>query len=443
LRKISKYAAALALAACGANNVPPATSPISNAVSFRLPASVERVLYSFPGGSGGGDPLDTLITDRRGALYGTTAFGGTGSCFEGCGTVFKLTRSGKNYVASVLYSFLGPSSGDGNGPAGGVVADTSGTLYGTTEYGGDSAGDGIVFKLTPAGSKYSETVLHRFNGGRDGSAPLASLTLDASGNLFGSTLLGGGASACGTNGSGGFVGCGTIFELHRSGPSYKERVLYRFQSGSDGATPGSPPVLAAKDLYGTTATGGGSPSCGGAPINPGCGTAYELTPKGKSYAFRVTYAFAGAPNDAANAFGGLAADGSGSFCGTSQYGGAQNVGSVFRLTPSGSKYRATLLHSFAGGSSDGSYPLAVVAVNVKKKMLYGTTQYGGSSANAGTVFAIRSSGGGYKVLLSFENAVGGEYPIGGILAGPKGLLYGTTSYGGSASGAGGTVFALR
>lgn len=432
--------AALALGACAANHAIAPLPSGSGAARVRDAAS-ETVVYSFRAGNDGADPFGTLIADRSGALYGTTAFGGGGSCFAGCGTVFTLTPSGSAYSEAILYSFRGSSANDGSGPAAGLVADASGALYGTTEYGGDTAGNGTVFKLTPNGSSYSETVLHRFSGGKDGTAPLGALTLDARGNLYGTTLLGGSASACGPNGTGGYEGCGTVFELARSGSTYKERVLYRFQSGTDGATPGSPPVIIGKLLVGTAATGGGNPSCGGAPINRGCGTVYALTIGRKHATLTVLYAFTGEPSDGANPFAGLAINKSGVLYGSTQYGGSANEGAAFSLTPSGSHYTEKVLHSFTGGS-DGAYPLAPLALG-KHGRLYGVTQYGGSS-NAGVAFELRKARGAYveSVLYTFATAAGGEYPVGGLLERAGGTLYGTTTYGGAASSAAGTVFTL-
>ncbi len=380
--------------------------------------------------------------DGSGALYGTTEFGGNGSCFRGCGTVFKLTPSGGAYVESILYTFQGPSAKDGAGPAAGVVADARGALYGTTEYRGNGAGDGTAFKLSPSGSKYVETILHRFKGDRDGTSPFGGLTMEANGTLFGTTLLGGGASACGQNASGGFVGCGTVFELKPLGANYRERILYRFQSGTDGATPGSAPIFVEGILYGTAATGGGNPSCGGAPINPGCGSVYKLAPRNADYTFGLIHTFTGMRSDGANPFGGLVAEGH-RFCGSTQYGGEQNQGTVFSLTGGGSGFTETTLHSFAGGN-DGSYPLAGLALR-HGTTLYGTTEYGGRAYNAGVLFDVRPSASGWveHILQRFDNLAGGEYPIGGILTGKRGALYGTTSYGGTASASGGTVFELR
>lgn len=433
--RFAAIATMLALVACSAGaSFTPSTNGAG--VAVRQHANThEQVLYSFSAGNDGADPLSTLTADGSHALYGTTAFGGGGSCFGGCGTVFKLTPSASGYAESVLYSFKGSSASDGSGPAAGVIEDASGALYGTTEYGGDYAGDGTVFKLTSAGSNYSETVLYAFKGGSDGVAPIGGLTMDADGNLYGGTLVGGGASACPSS------GCGTLFELVRSGTRYRERILHRFQSGNDGATPGSPPIFVGHTLYGTAATGGGNPSCGGAPINRGCGTIYKLTRKHDGYRFSVVYNFTGTPSDGANPFGGLAVGKSGVFYGITQYGGSANQGSVFRLTSAGSRFTAQLLHSFTGGS-DGSYPTDAPAQSGRS--LFGTTEYGGGGTNSGIAFELKPSGSTYteKILYAFQSRAQGEYPVGGLLVGGRHLLYGTASYGGSASAAAGTVFSL-
>lgn len=420
------------LAACGGNAalVPVATAMRSTADAK---SSKERVLYSFKASPDGGDPLSALTADGTGALYGTTEFGGTGNCFDGCGTVFKLTPSQSGYSESVLYGFKGYADGDGSGPGAGVVLDSSGAIYGTTEYGGTSGNGGTVFKLTPSGSSYNETVIYKFEGGKDGYAPLAGLTLSGSGALFGATLLGGAGSLC----SSASEGCGTIFELKPSGSGYTETIVHRFTGGSDGATPGSPPIFAGRTLYGTAATGGASSSCGGAPINPGCGTVYKLVPKGKRYKFSVIYSFAGQPSDAANAFGGLVAR-HGRFYGVGQYGGAANEGATFSVTPSGSE---KMLTSFDG--ANGAYPLATLATGSRGR-LYGTSEYGGGSRDAGVVFEVSPSPSGYtqRVLYAFTTTASGLYPVGGVIAGAKGRLYGTTTYGGTASSPAGTVFRL-
>jgi hypothetical protein len=425
---LASIALLCALAACG-GNAALSPAPISPHAFGAEKAAKEHVLYSFEGAPDGGDPLSALTADSSGALYGTTAFGGTGKCFDGCGTVFKLTPSGSGYAESILYSFQGAGEGDGSGPGAGVVIDSSGAIYGTTEYGGTSNGGGIVFKLTPTASGYTESVAYEFAGGSDGYSPLAGLTLGPSGALYGATLLGGNGSSCGSP----TEGCGTVFELKPSSSGYTETILHRFTGGDDGATPGSPPIFSGRTLYGTAATGGGHPSCGGAPINPGCGIVYKLVPEHSRYKFSVIHSFGGEPNDAANAFAGLV-ESHGVFYGVGQYGGKSNEGAVFSVTPTGSE---KMLTTFDG--SNGAYPTATLALGAHGR-LYGTSEFGGGSRNAGVVFSVQP-GFAQRVLYSFTTTADGLYPVGGILV-DKRALYGTTTYGGTAVSPAGTLFTL-
>ena len=226
---------------------------------FKLaPDGTETVLRSFPGGPRGFRPRAGLTADSAGNLYGTTSQGGVVlSCSGGCGSVFKVTQSGRERV---LYSFKG-GAGDGSDPVANLLADSAGNLYGTTYYGGGegcSFGCGTVFKLTPGGS---EAVLHSFCSQAncaDGSAPVAGLIADSAGNLYGTTAYGGG-SACGGS------GCGTVFKLE---PDGTETVLHSFNGGKDGEDPNAGLILSNGSLYGT-ATGGG--------VNH-FGTVFRLTP---------------------------------------------------------------------------------------------------------------------------------------------------------------------
>jgi uncharacterized repeat protein (TIGR03803 family) len=186
----------------------------SGGVVFKLsPSGTYTVFYSFTGGSNGGAPFARLLADSSGNLYGTTYAGGRSNA----GVVFKLSASG---TYTVLYSFCSlPGCRDGNQPDAGLIADSSGNLYGTTIAGGGS-GNGTVFKLSPAGT---ETVLYSFTGGRDGGGP-GGLIADSSGNLYGAA---GGGSGTGCEGS----PCGVVFKLS---PSGTYTVLYAFTGGSDG-----------------------------------------------------------------------------------------------------------------------------------------------------------------------------------------------------------------
>ena len=204
------------------------------------PGGTETVLYSFKGGDDGADPSAGLVADTSGNFYGTTYDGGASNL----GTVFELAANG---TESVLYSFKGGS--DGENPVASLILDSQGNLYSTT-YSGGSSDNGTVFKLAPDGT---ETVLHTFAGGSDGTSPDSSVAMDKKGNLYSSTLYGGNMAGCGGN------GCGTIFRL---APDGTKTILHAF-AGGDGAQP-SGGLLAGKDgeFFGTTYNGGGSTDSG-------------------------------------------------------------------------------------------------------------------------------------------------------------------------------------
>jgi uncharacterized repeat protein (TIGR03803 family) len=194
------------------------------------PGGIEIVLYTFQDSSDGGIPEGGLVLDAKGNLYGTTAFGGSSSA----GTVYELVPNGDE---KVIYRFTGQA--DGGGPAGGLVRDSAGNLYGTTQYGGNS-GVGAIFKVTPEGQ---ETTLYSFAGGpSDGVSPFAaSLVRDSAGNLYGVTQTGGPSDF------------GVVFKLD---PSGNETILHSF-SGSDGKIPyGTLALDSSGNLYGTTYEGG-------------------------------------------------------------------------------------------------------------------------------------------------------------------------------------------
>jgi uncharacterized repeat protein (TIGR03803 family) len=244
-------------------------------------------LYSFSGSSDGGIPFAGLVSDSAGTLYGTTEEGGNKNCTiypgNGCGTVYELTpptTTNGTWTETVLYRFSGS---DGAVPAAGLIADGTGTLYGTTEFGGNSNvvcvngySCGTVFKLTPPGTSggtWTETVLYSFSGS-DGEFPLAGLIFGKDGALYGTTYSGGNTS-CNASISE-TRGCGTVFKLTpptTAEGTWTETVLHSF-NGSDGAYPYAGLTMDASGaLYGTTA-GGGDPYCIG-----GCGTVFKLTPR--------------------------------------------------------------------------------------------------------------------------------------------------------------------
>jgi len=352
------------------------------------PSGTETVLHSFAGGNDGANPRAGLIADSSGNLYGTTRGGGGSGCLGlGCGVVFKLAPSG---TETVLFSFC-PSDfpcSNGASPLAGLIADGKGNLYGTTSSGGaPNAEVGTVFKLTPSGT---ETVLHSFPGGSDGNEPHAGLIADAKGNLYGTTFSGGG-SGCGG------VGCGVVFKVT---PSGTERVIHSFcPSGfpcKDGINPVAVLTADAKgNLYGTTGFGGGGKACG-TEFQLGCGTVFKLTPSGTE---TVLYSFCSKPgcSDGMSPVAGLIADGSGNLYGTTRIGGGSKCnppfgcGTVFKLTPSGTE---TVLYSFTGGK-DGAFPLAGLIADGSGN-LYGTTSEGGGSKacenGCGVVFKLTGTG---------------------------------------------------
>jgi uncharacterized repeat protein (TIGR03803 family) len=289
----------------------------------------ESIIYQFTGSSDGATPEAGLILDGSGNLYGTTTAGGYfgGDCYgTGCGTVFELTpNSGGVWTETVLYSFTG--GGEGGAPSTGLTLDASGNLYGTA--GGGAYRSGLVFELSPSNGGWTEQVLYSFGQGSDGTNPSANLTLDKAGNIYGTTFFGGGQGTCDIDGSNKF--CGTVFELTpNSGGTWTESLLYRFTGGSDGAEPRTQLVFDdSGNLYGATEYGG-NPKCQ-TEIGVGCGTVFELTNLGGNWTERVLHGFDG--NDGQFPIGDVAFDNKGNVYGTTGGGGAYKKGVVFEVTP--------------------------------------------------------------------------------------------------------------
>ncbi len=273
------------------------------------------MLHAFSGGTGdGAQPEGSLVADPAGNFYGTTIAGGGTGCSgnEGCGVVFRLAPDG---TETILHAFAGGSS-DGATPYAGLVMDGAGNLYGTT-YAGGASDNGIVFEIAPDGT---ETILHSFAGGSDGSAPAAALLMDSGGNLYGTTSQGGTLKG------------GTVFEVDAGGA---ESVLYAFDGNGNGGgdSPAGAIVMdAAGNLYGTAAGGGDHHECHGY----GCGVVYELSPGG---AEKVLFTFNGGTTGAVP-FGGLGMDPKGNLFGTTYWGGNactglrqpnKGCGTVFKL----------------------------------------------------------------------------------------------------------------
>jgi len=272
---------------------------------------VETILYRFQGGNDGSGAYGGITFDQAGNIYGTTGEGGgTGCTGPGCGTVYKLTNSQGQWTESVLYRFGG--NGDGANPLSTVIMDQAGNLYGTTS-GGGSAGFGAVYELSPAGSGWSERILYSFQNGSDGRKPAGGLVMDAAGNLYGDTYYGGSGnggtvyelvasggdwtfnllysftthqnnggpwatlvidsagSLYGTTYAAG-VGDGSVFKLTPSNGSWIETDLVDFEHTNGSVSYGSVALDPSGNIYGVAFNGGSSRNCTG-----GCGVVWEVT----------------------------------------------------------------------------------------------------------------------------------------------------------------------
>jgi uncharacterized repeat protein (TIGR03803 family) len=376
----------------------------AGAANSRSATSSESVLHSFTGGSDGGNAATGLVLDGNGNLYGTTVTGGTSQC----GTIFKLMpQASPPWPESVLHNF--DCYADGN-PHGGVTFDRRGNLDGTTVAGGSggscsSDGCGIVFQLT----SQTENVLHNFSAGSDGFGPGGGVVFDPSGNVYGMTPDGGADSE------------GTIYEVWHAGRQWHEKVIHAFTGGTDGGVGSLGSLLRdrAGNLYGVTEIGGAH----------GNGTVFKLhaTSK-KQWKLTTLYAFKGT-SDGGSPYGGLVADGAGDLYGTTYYGGANGLGTVFELAASAhGRYRERVLYSFQG-YSDGSSPTATLVF--QNGELYGTTSAGGGSCGCGTIFEVVASSGSETVLHAFGNGSDGAYPYYGLTPDARGNFYGATVAGSS------------
>jgi uncharacterized repeat protein (TIGR03803 family) len=366
------------------------------ATSHSAQAQTFTVLYNFTGAPDGANPFAGLVRDAAGNLYGTTYTGAS----SGYGVVFKVDPSS---TETLLYSFTGGV--DGGSPVGGVVRDTAGNLYGTTQYGG-SSGNGVVFKVDKSGT---ETVLYSFAGGTtDGCGPYGGLVRDKAGDLYGTT------PSCGASNN------GTVFKVAKNGT---EKLLHSFAGGkTDGADPLYTALLrdTKGNLYGVTSEGGSQND----------GVVYKLSTSGR---LTVLHSFIGGTKDGCFAHGTPAMDKRGNLYGTTSRCGSASDGIVWKVSPKG---KETVLHNFAGGSSDGAQAIAGVILDGHGNF-YGDTDGGGASDD-GTIYELNKKGT-LTLLHSFTGSDGGT-PFGGAIRDAKGDLYGTTLEGGS--GKAGTVWKL-
>lgn len=400
-----------------------------------VPASAVtyKVLYSFTGAGtdGGNGPQAPLIIDSKGTLYGTTVRGGAHPCPGGCGTVFKLSKAGRNWAHTNLLLFS--ELVNGAFPFAPVMMDKNGALYGTSSIGGPSGGAGTVFRLAPpasGNSAWTNTTLRTFQHSRsDGGFPYGEVIADKNGALYGTT------------GEAGTRGKGTIYRLTPASGSatWPIKVLYDF-TALTGTNAGSGLVADSKgNLYGVTDQGG----------SDNVGVLFRLSPPGKgktAWTYTALHQFVGGFSDGAFPYATLLLR-AGYLYGTTIEGGTNSAGTIFSLRlPFAGHPNAvyTQLHNFDMPTEGGQIYGGLVADSAGN--LYGTASAGGTHGK-GTVFRLSRPAVGHKVwiLSVLHNFAGkpndGDTPFAGLVMDSGGTLYGTTSAGGAKDV--GTVFALK
>lgn len=365
------------------------------------PAQTLTVLHNFTGGGDGSEPQTGMSVDRHGVFYGVTQYGGDENCdlggVPGCGVLFQLKSAGSGWVLTPLHNFhdgafpvapgvpvVGPNGtvygvtfqgglysagliynarplptapisditfwnytpiyqfigkNDGGAPArhSPLLFDAAGNFYGTTA-GGGPENAGVIYQMTPSGNGWTQSVLYAFTGGSDGGVP-ENIVFDGEGNMYGA------AHDRGNQGCN--SGCGTIFKLTPSGSGWTITTLHTFQQGVDGGWPGPLIRDQAGNLYGLTLSWG--------PLSGG--TVWELSPASGGWTFSVLHSF---PSDTVGDYGpyALALDTNGNLYGVTNWGGANNTGFLFKLSPANGGWTYTDLYDFAvrGGQGAGCYP---------------------------------------------------------------------------------------
>ncbi len=370
----------------------------------------EKLLHSFGQGDDGANPAGALIFDANGNLYGTTSEGGG----HAAGMVFELTpQSGGMWTETSVHHFR--NGDDGAFPRAGLIFDTAGNLYGTT-YAGGGHGAGTVFEITPnQGGGWTESVIHNFGSGTDGAYPLSNLIFDGMGNLYGTTQ------------EGGVHNFGTVFEVKpKQGGGWTETVLHPFNNnGVDGIFPEAGLIFDSRgNLFGTTFTGG----------TRGKGTFYELLPQsGGGWMEIVQHSFSNNGLDGISPSSSLMLDSAGNVYGTTAGGGTNGFGTVFQFVQGTiNAWTEYVLHSFNFNGSDGVFPEATLIRNVDGNF-YGTTSDGGAKS-VGTVFELApQQDGGWQESVAYSFAfkgTDGAVASTGLISDGAGNFYGTTSEGG-------------
>ena len=353
-------------------------------------------------------------------------------------TLIVMPNSWAASSETVLHTFNISTAAD---PVTGLAMDAAGNLYGTTRLGGPGAcgaGCGVVFKLTKTSKRgFTYSVLHTFAG-----------PLSDGGNPFGAPLVDSAGNVSGTTADGGDAGCGVVYRLSPlAGGEYQETILHSFNNfvhtNKDGCNPGSYLISDADgNLYGTTTKGGGG-GVNGTFCENGCGTVFKLTPeKHGKYKESVIHSFPGTKGntDGQNPVAGLVFDNAGNLWGSTPGGGVGGFGTVFELTPNpDGTYTESTLYSFTGRST-GFNPNTNLVID-QAGSLYGTTVNGGLNNGDGVVFKVTPQPGGgveESIIHTFFCDVmvcnDGVTPFDGLTIDANGTLYGTVDLGGGASG---------
>jgi uncharacterized repeat protein (TIGR03803 family) len=401
-------------------------------MAIASPAQTFQTLLRFDGHHGA-EPYGALVQGTDGNFYGTSAGGGVASdCPYACGTVFKITPSGK---FTELYHFCSQTNcADGSTPTGALVLAKNGNFYGTTRLGGANhndnslcfnanAGCGTVFEITPTGELTTVYSFCARTNCTDGTQPNG-LVQDANGNFYGTAL------------SGGAYGQGTVFEIS---PAGKLTTLYSFCPGgqqcTDGAEPNSTLVQGTDgSFYGSTEEGG----------SQFAGVIFKITPAGK---MTTLHAFCSEKNcaDGDIPYGTLVQANNGNFHGTTWYGGNKDGGIVYEITPAG---KLSTIYSFCSEKdcTDGVGPLAGL-VQATDGNFYGTTTWHGANCIqiCGTTFKLTPTGS-LTTLHTFyvQRILGGWAPEATLLQATNGNFYGSTFSGGrgQCTNGCGTLFGL-
>jgi uncharacterized repeat protein (TIGR03803 family) len=341
----------------------------------------------------------------------------------------------------IIYSFAGGA--DGAYPESDLVMDAAGNLYGTTVQGGGSCDCGTVFELIRTKDGWKHQVLYSFAGGsNDGANPTTGLVFDSAGNLYGTTLHGGST-----------YGYGAVFKLApNSHGGWSESILYSFGGYGGGMYPSDLIFDAEGNLYGTADGGMDTTVCGG-PVELGCGIVFRLTRKPDGTWTETTiYSFAGAP-DAAVPIGPIVLGADGSFYGASVYGGTgpcilgnlgisppNGCGALYKLSPIGEGWSETVVYSFFRGRGFARNPSGGLHVEESGRIL-GTSTYGGDGDGAFFQIGEAKEGWEQSILYRFYGDPDGRNPVGRLAKGSQGNLFGATEGGGTKDC--GTVFALE